>query len=335
MSDDERAHIDPQGNLHVPARVIPPPASMSDAARAFLASPQSMTGARSYPTPGDDAGWQEHVDEQNGWMNDLAERTLAVLPVEVETTAIAGVPVHVAIPKGVTEADRAYAHIAVHGGAMVYGEGTFAKSTAAAAAVQTQCPAYGVDFRNPPRHPYPAALDDCVAVYRALLETHAPGTIVISGGSGGGNLAAACVLKARDDGLPLPAALALSTPEVDLTESGDSFVTNRDVDIVLCGPLPETVALYAAGEDLTHPYLSPLFGDFEQGFPPTIILTGTRDVFLSNSVRMHRALLRAGVEAELHVWEGVPHGLIGGPTPEESERSAQTGTFLRRQLGLA
>jgi acetyl esterase/lipase len=179
----------------------------------------------------------------------------------------------------------------------------------------------------PPDHPYPAALDDCLTVYRALLEDHRPQDIVVEGASAGGNLAAALILRARDEGLPLPAAAVLLTPEVDLTESGDSFQTNLGVDTVLTQSLAVMSALYAAGHDLEHPYLSPLFGDFTKGFPPTFLQTGTRDLFLSNTVRMHRALRAAGIEAELHVFEAMPHGGFSG-APEDAEASAEARRFI-------
>lgn len=168
---------------------------------------------------------------------------------------------------------------------------------------------------------------------RVRLATRAPGSVAISGASAGGNIAAAAALKARDLGLALPGALGLFTPECDLTESGDSFVTNLDVDNVLPGPLPEEIALYADGADLRDPYLSPLFGDFTPGYPPTQIQTGTRDLFLSNSVRMHRALRAAGVTAELHVWEAMPHGGFGFDAPENADARREFNDFLERHLG--
>ena len=181
------------------------------------------------------------------------------------------------------------------------------------------------DYRMPPHHPYPAALDDCIAVYRAALEARSPEDIVVSGASAGGNLAAALLLRARDEGLPMPGALVLLSPEVDLTESGDSFHANLGVDHVL-SPLMTVNLLYANGHDLADPYLSPLFGDVS-GFPPTFLQTGTRDLFLSNTVRMHRKLRAAGVSAELHVFEAMPHGGFGG-APEDIEVSVELRRFL-------
>jgi acetyl esterase/lipase len=182
----------------------------------------------------------------------------------------------------------------------------------------------------PPDHPYPAALDDCLAVYRQLLRDHPPDQLVVGGTSAGGNLAAALVLRARDEGLPMPAAAVLSSPEVDLTESGDSFRTNLGVDSVLTESLVPANLLYADGHDLNDPYLSPLFGDFTGGFPPTILSSGTRDLFLSNTVRMHRALRAAGIPAELHLMEAAPHGGFFGASPEDAEIGREVRRFIGR-----
>jgi acetyl esterase/lipase len=197
----------------------------------------------------------------------------------------------------------------------------------AAIALRTGRVAYGVDYRVPPDGPYPAALDDCVSAYRALLAEAPAAKIVVSGTSAGGNLAAALLLRARDERLAMPAGALLLTPELDLTESGDSFDTLMGLDVVLPARLMNVNLAYAAGADLAHPYLSPLFGDVG-GFPPTLLQAGTRDIFLSNAVRMHRKLRSAGVRAELHVWEGMPHAGFGGLTPEDREVSAELQAFL-------
>ncbi len=142
---------------------------------------------------------------------------------------------------------------------------------------------------------------------------------------------------ARDEGLPLPAGLVLLTPELDLTESGDSFETNRYADVVLVGSLAPTIAMYAGGADLSNPYLSPLFGDLTKGFPRTYLQAGTRDLFLSNTVRMHRYLRRAGVPVELHIVEGAPHGGMLGNlrTPEDAEMDAEMKRFATECWTLA
>ncbi|HVM63605.1 MAG TPA: alpha/beta hydrolase, partial [Acidimicrobiales bacterium] len=192
---------------------------------------------------------------------------------------------------------------------------------------------FAIDYRMAPDHPYPAALDDCVAVYRALLGRFPAERIVVDGGSAGGNLVAALLVRAHDEGLPMPAAAMLFTPELDLTESGDTFDVLHGVDVVLVQRLTDTIALYADGHDLTHPYLSPLFADVA-GFPPTFLQAGTRDLFLSNTVRMHRKLRAAGVDAELHVWEAMPHGGFAG-APEDLEVRIEMRRFLDKHRRAA
>lgn len=167
-----------------------------------------------------------------------------------------------------------------------------------------------------------------MAAYRYVLERHAPSRIVVGGRSAGGNLAVAMLLRAKDEGLPMPAGIILLSPEVDLTESGDSFQVNQMVDVVLPGSLMRNNALYAGGADLSHPYLSPLFGDLK-GLPPAFLQSGTRDLFLSNAVRMHRALRQADVDAELHVFEGMPHGGFQGNTPEDDDLAAEIARFIK------
>ena len=238
--------------------------------------------------------------------------------------------IHVATPESVTQPGGAY--LDFHGGALVFGGGEACRVQARMQADRYGVRCYGVDYRMPPEHPYPAALDDAIAAYRHVLERHAPACIVVGGRSAGGNLAAAMLLRARDEGLPLPAGLVLLSPQIDLTESGDSFEVNRMVDVMLPGSLMRNNMLYAGGAALTHPYLSPLFGDL-RGFPPTFLQSGTRDLFLSNTVRMHRALRQADVDAELHVFEGMPHGGFGGNTSEDRDLAHEASRFVRRRWG--
>lgn len=244
----------------------------------------------------------------------------------VETIDTDGATIHVATPQGPFRQNCAY--IDLHGGALVFGGGEACRAGAQMHADQHGVRCYGVDYRTPPEHPYPAALDDCLAAYRYVLERHTPSNIVIGGRSAGGNLAVAMVLRARDEGLALPAGLVLLSPQVDLTESGDSFEVNRTVDVVLPGSLMASNLLYANGAELTHPYLSPLFGDLA-GLPPAFLQTGTRDLFLSNTVRMHRTLRRVGVQTELHVFEAMPHGGFMGGTPEDRELSEEVTRFVQ------
>jgi len=302
------------------------PAALSEAAKAMLTLPRPAAGA--YPALDDGDGWRRLIAARNDASAQLSAPFAARLKADVSARELGGAPVYVARPQGARLIGEDHVVFDIHGGALLFGGGEAnVRFATAAIALRTGRVAYGVDYRVPPDHPYPAALDDCVAAYRALLAEVPAGKIVVSGTSAGGNLAAALLLRARDEGLPMPAAALLLTPELDLTESGDSFDTLMGLDVVLPARLTEMNLLYAGGADLADPYLSPLFGDVA-GFPPTLLQAGTRDIFLSNAVRMHRKLRAAGVRAELHVWEGMPHAGFGGLTPEDREVSAELQAFI-------
>ena len=303
---------------------VPIPTSVSEQAQSFLATPYVEREER--PALDDTKAWIRQIEDTDRM---LLERFGAhELPVDVEDGEIAGVHTFVIRAKGVSAASEAPIYLDIHGGALVMGGGDVCRLMGSATALTNGMTTWAVDYRMAPLHPYPAALDDCVAVYRTLLQDRSPQSVFVGGGSAGGNLAAALLLRAKDEGLPMPAGLVLISPEVDLTESGDSFRVNLGVDNVLTTSLMQTNLLYAAGHDLSHPYLSPLFGDVT-GFPPTFVQAGTRDLFLSNAVRMHRKLRAAGVDAELHVFEAMPHGGFGG-APEDLEMRLEIRNFLDR-----
>src|SRR3712207_2920346 len=174
-----------------------------------------------------------------------------------------------------------------------------------------------------PDHPFPAAVDDAFAVWQALLRHHDPRRMAVFGASAGGGLTLALMLRARAEGVPLPAAIAPGTPWVDLTGDGDSLNANAFVDNVLVsntGWVGAAAPLYAAGHDLADPYISPIHGDF-RGLPPAILTSGTRDLLLSDTVRTHRQLRRAGVEASLQVFEGQSHAQFLEPFVPETEEA--------------
>ena len=316
--------------VRLPARDIPPPRTISAEARTALSAGAAMP-VTPRPAVGDVDGWRKAIAASDVMWTPMADEMLRTCRSTIETRTIGGITCYVSTPPGPIAGSGRPIYLYLHGGAFVFGAGKVAKAFGAAAADRIGVTTVSVDYRMPPDHPFPVAPEDCVAVYRTLLETHAPSHIVIGGVSAGGNIAAAATLMIRDRGLPTPAAVILLTPEIDLTEAGDTFKTNVLLDVTLKTALPECNALYAADHDLSDPYLSPLFGDFERGFPPTFIQSGTRDLFLSNSVLMHRKLRRGGIDAELHVWEAMPHGGFGfGNVPENREIDEEVKRFISR-----
>lgn len=304
-------------------RSFPAPSTVSEQARSWLAVD---VGELAYPAVDDTDGWLAMAAQSN---QSTAQRfPISDLPVTVEEFEVDGAVGYAARPHGV---DDEAVFLWMHPGGLLVGGGDACRATTTRTALSTGMLVWGVDYRLPPLYPYPAALNDAVSVYQHVLKEHDPSQVFVGGDSAGGNIAAALLLCAKDAGLPMPAALVLNTPQIDLTESGDTFQTLAGVDNVLRSLAP-TNALYAAGADLRDPYLSPIFGDVS-GFPPTFLRSGTRDLFLSNTVRMHRKLRAADVAAELHVFEAMPHGGFGGDSPEDLDAVAEQRRFLARNAG--
>ncbi|MET8052642.1 alpha/beta hydrolase [Streptosporangium sp. NPDC005286] len=314
--------------LHLPARDIPVPTSISEEAQAVLAR-GPLGPAPDYPSPEDLDGWRKMIADGDAASAQMLGGLFSAVADNVEKKDLGGFPVYIITPEGVSPDDRR-TYLDIHGGAWIFGGGAMCRGTGTSTAAIVGARVWAVDYRMPPDHPYPAALDDCLAAYRALLEERRPEEIIVGGASAGGNLAAALMLRIRDEGLPLPAALVLSTPATDLTGAGDTIHTNLGLDTVLPDRAEPAARLYAGDHDMRDPYLSPVFGDFTKGYPPTVLLTGTRDLLLSDTVRLHRALRAAGVPAELHVFEAAGHGIFLGQAPEDREHAREIRSFADR-----
>jgi monoterpene epsilon-lactone hydrolase len=257
--------------------------------------------------------------------------------VTVQPTTIDGVKAFIVTPKVIPPRNRNRVLVHVHGGAYVLSPGEAATKEAIELAGFGGFKVISVDYRMPPDYPYPAAMDDAMLVYRAVLKTTKPKNVGIFGTSTGGGMTLAMVLRAKMEHLPLPGAIAPGTPWSDMTKTGDSFYANEMVDNVLVsddGFLHAAALLYANGHDLKDPLLSPVYGNMH-GFPPTILTTGTRDLFLSNTVRVHRKLREAGVEAVLQVFEGESHAQYYRDinAPETKEYNMEVAGFFDRHLG--
>ena len=316
---------EPQPTVHLPARNIPVPTSVSAEAQAVMAMPAMEQP--DFPPIDDLDAWRAMIASHDQAIAELMAERTANAPVKTDELDLGGLRVYVISPVDLADDDRRV-YLDIHGGAFINGRGESCRAMGVGTAARVGARVWAVDYRMPPDHPFPAGLDDCLTAYRALLEDHAPSQIIVGGASAGGNLAAALTLRARDEGLPLPAAVVLLTPGVDLTESGDSLQTNLGLDPLIPRSAAPAFELYTAGHDRTDPYLSPLYGDFTKGFPPTILTTGTRDMLLSDTVRMHRALRNAGVPADLHVTEAAAHGGFFGMAPEDHDLERQIRQFV-------
>ena len=247
-----------------------------------------------------------------------------------------GVPVWILTPKDLPEVNRDRILLNLHGGGYVLGAGEAGMQEAVLMAGIGKFKVVYADYRMAPDFPYPAAVDDAMAVYRELLKTTPAEKIGVFGTSTGGGMTLILALRAKTENLPLPAALAAGTPWTDMSKTGDTYFTNEGVDNILVsydGWVGAAARLYAGKHDLKDPMLSPVYGDVS-GFPPTILTSGTRDLFLSNTVRMHLKLREAGVPADLIVFEGISHAHyhMSPNAPETKFHFSELGRFFGRNL---
>jgi acetyl esterase/lipase len=311
---------------------FPVPDYVSPEARAVLSRPVDLSRALA-PPPQSHAEWRARREAaEEAFFRPRLERSLETTGVRAEKTEMAGVTVWVLTPPAPREPFPNRVLMNLHGGAYTIGGG----DVSAAEGIGLAAAGYrvvAVDYRMPPEHPFPAAVEDGVAVYRALLESYAPGQIAIFGTSAGGGLTASVIVAARDAGLPLPGAAIMHTPWSDLSKTGDSYYTLEGVDPVLPtydGTVAQSARIYAGDAGFDHPLVSPVHADFTQGFPPSLLSTGTRDLLLSCTVRLHRALREAGVAADLHVFDAMWHG--SGAMPDVRDLHREVLVFLDANL---
>ena len=318
-------------------RKLPVPSAASDSLQRFLQKlPAPDVDAARRNVPAGEAEWKKIIREKEAVGATRAGKLAERMSVTVQREKIAGVTVRRVVPAKITSAHRRHVFVHLHGGAYVFNGGGASVYEAILIAYRAGIPVLCIDYRMPPEHPFPAAVDDVVSVYRELLKNRPPGSIALGGTSAGGGLTLASVHRFRQLGLPMPGALFAGTPWADLIRTGDSLFTNEGVDHVLItydGLLMASARFYAGRQDLKDPLISPVYGRFE-GFPPTYLVTGTRDLFLSDTVRVHRKLRRAHVPAELNVYEGVSHAdyLFLSDSPESEQAYAELGEFLTRHL---
>ena len=275
------------------------------------------------------------VDEQRRLLRELVSAQPLSAEVTVTTAALGGVTTAEITVDGI---EPRHVVLYFHGGVYVIGDAFLAADLASQVGRRTQAKVISVDYRLAPEHPYPAAVDDALAAYDALLRNGiAPSDIAFAGESAGGGLAIATLVNARDHGLPLPAAAFVMSPYVDLTLAGASIETKRDVDPLFTRELlQDRVGDYTAGQDAALGLISPIFADLS-GLPPLIIQAGTHELLLDDAVRLAQQAATADVEVTLDITPGVPH-VFQAYYPILDEAAAaldRAGQFLSGQLAGA
>jgi epsilon-lactone hydrolase len=317
--------IDAQGAAHV-TRVVPVPSTVSHEAQKMLSRQVS------------DAARPETLAERRSgtdkWQAGAGEASKAVYPVNVAKDTIAGVPVLLVTPLalGAGKADRVL--ICVHGGGFNADSGSLTETIPIANLTQTKV--VSVLYRLAPEHPFPAAVDDAVAVYKELLKTYKPEKIALYGTSAGAILTGEVTVRLKTSGMPLPGALGIFSGMGDFSQDTDSsaLYALNGFSGHLDPPKPGVVhdAEYVGSTDPRDPVLSPLYADVH-GFPPTLFITSGRDMLLSGTTILHRHFYESGVDAQLVVFEALPHAFWNNVSlPESREAYKIMADFFDKQL---
>jgi epsilon-lactone hydrolase len=320
----DTSYIDPQGAAHV-TRVVPVPETISPQAQLALGHAEPDQGP-----PQSLADRRKMTDSYTARARVAWSR---LCPNQLVDDTIAGVPVRIVTPDGMPDANKDKVLLNLHGGGFNSDSGSYTESIPIASYARFKVVA--VLYRLAPEHPFPAAVDDSVAVYKELLKTYKPDHIVIYGTSAGAILTAEVAAKLKQLGLPLPAALGIFSGMGDFARAGDSqsLYALRGLSGHLDPPTPGAHdPEYAASTDAKDPILSPIYSDLH-GLPPTLFVTSGRDLLLSGTVNLHRAYLNAGVDAHLVVFDALTHAFWYDPRlPEAQEANHIMADFFVKHL---
>jgi monoterpene epsilon-lactone hydrolase len=308
-------------------RMVPVPKTISAEAQEELR--KTSAGSRSQPT------LQQRREAMEKWAAEMGAKSVKLYPAKTTTDTIAGVPVRIITPVTIAPENASKLLINLHGGGFRFDAGSLSESIPIANLSGIKV--VSVLYRLLPDNKFPAAIDDAVAVYKELIKTYQPGRVGIYGISAGGALTAQVAAQLRKLKLPLPGALGIFAAGGDASMAGDSealFDLKGLSEPIDPAGLNEIDTDYIGSADPRDPVLSPLYSDLS-GFPSTLFITSTRDVVLSATTILHRAFLRAGVDAHLIVFEALPHAFWHNPDLSESKEANKfIAEFFTQHLGI-
>lgn len=321
-----KVSVDPDGTISVPAHQMPLSSYMSEEAKDFYRRADQMLTS---PARNDPSSWTGDLD--------FVGTARSTYPVLHEERIIGGVRTDVFVPKeGIAKENEARVLINLHGGGFeCTREFQLVESIPIASTAKIKV--ISVDYRCAPQFKYPAATEDVAAVYRELLKQYKPRNIGIYGCSAGGMLATQSIAWFIKEKLPLPGAIGVFCA-ADTVDGGDSRYSAPEAEASFppASPNPPVQkSAYFAGVDARDALVSPtLHPELLAQFPPTLLVTGTRDPSASSVVYAHSQLVKAGVDAELHVWEGMGHAfMFAVRLPESKEMFDVTTRFFDAHLG--
>jgi monoterpene epsilon-lactone hydrolase len=341
LSNEQEAKLnaafgEQQAAWRIGPRTLPPPTGGSDELRDAIANLPQPDLATMQIVPQNEAEWHALVAKLDAGKAETNQAFAEQLGVSITQEEIEGINVYHVTPAEVDPQHAEHLFVYLHGGAYVLNGGKAGLAESIIIAHRLKMRVLHIDYRLPPQYPAPVGRDDVVSVYQHLLQERPAKSMAMGGTSGGGNMTMATVQRLIELGLDVPGALYLGTPGTDMSNTGDSWILNEGIDHVLItrkGMLEACMALYAPGRDLKDPLISPHYGDVH-GFPPTLLITGTRDMLLSPIVRTHIKLRQAGVVADILVYDGVAHGdyIAVMNSPESLHAYAELNAFTLQHL---
>ncbi|MHB1936457.1 MAG: alpha/beta hydrolase [Acidobacteriaceae bacterium] len=320
----DSSYIDAQGTARV-TRIVPIPKTVSPQAQRFLARPVSDAKPN--------ASLQQRRKGTDAWQARAGAEFKQAYPVNVARSTIAGVPVLIVTPLSVPPENQDRVLIDIHGGGFNSDSGSLTETVPIANLTKTKVIA--VLYRLAPEHPFPAGLDDVIAVYKEELKTHRPKNMAIYGTSAGAILTGEVAVKLKQLGLPQPAALGIFSGMGDFDRPGDSqsMYALDGLSGHLDPPSGTHDPEYVGSTSPKDPVLSPVYADLT-GLPPTLFITSERDMLLSGTTILHRAFQNAGVDAHLIVFEGLPHAFWNNvKLPESREADQDMANFFDKYVG--
>jgi acetyl esterase/lipase len=305
-------------------RVMPLPEGLSAEAKAWLSRPMAT-----------DAEVPQTIEQRRAGLDASQARhretLLKMFAVTVKDSTVAGVPVHEVMPTTLKHKDRVL--ICLHGGGFNADSGSYSESIPVAGLTGVRV--VSVLYRLAPEHPFPAGVDDVIAVYRELLKTYKPNNIGMYGSSAGAGLTLQAAVKMKQLKLPMPAALGPFSASASMADGGDSRSLYNTDGVRGYVPVPHGTlnAEYVGKTDPRDPGISPIYADLKN-MPPTFFLTSERDLLLSSTTSLSRAFVRAGNRSQLIVFDALPHCFwYNEALPESREAWGYMADFFNRELG--
>jgi monoterpene epsilon-lactone hydrolase len=321
----DTSYIDPQGRAHI-TRIVPVPTYLSRQSRYWL--------SESVPDGDPNESLATRRTGTDTWALSASKQWLALYPATLTEDKIAGVPVRIVVPEGIPAANQDKVLLNLHGGGFNSDSGSYTETIPMAG--MTKIKVVAVLYRLAPEHPFPAALDDSIAVYKELLKTYKPDHIILYGTSAGAILTAEVAARLKELKLPMPAAMGIFSGMGDFARAGDSQAMYALKGLSGHMDIPDESKphddSYTGKTDPKDPILSPIFGDLH-GMPPTLFITSGRDMLLSGTINLHRAYLNAGNDARLIVYDALPHAFwYSTKLPEALEANHAMADFFMKQL---